>query len=123
VIEAGEMARSGETYVLDMGEPVRIEDLVRRFAAELDATPDIVYTGLRPGEKLHEELLDDAERMTRTRHPRVSAVVADGVDGDRLLDEVERLGLAVVVDDEDELRARLWNLVRDNAGAELVAAR
>ena len=77
VIESAVMASAGETYVLDMGEPVRILDLVTRYAALAGrAAPDIVFTGLRPGEKLHEELLDDAEVRDLTAHPRVWAMRA-----------------------------------------------
>jgi FlaA1/EpsC-like NDP-sugar epimerase len=72
VIEAAVMAESGATYILDMGEPVRILDLVRTYARLAEATePTIVYTGLRPGEKLHEELLDRRETSLPTAHPRI----------------------------------------------------
>lgn len=72
VIEAAVMAESGATYILDMGMPVRILDLARTYArlAEV-AEPEIVYTGLRPGEKLHEELLDRSETSLPTEHPRI----------------------------------------------------
>jgi FlaA1/EpsC-like NDP-sugar epimerase len=77
VIEAACLARSGETYVLDMGEPVRILDLIDRYVAAVGAAdPTIRFTGLRPGEKLHEVLLDQAERVSTTVHPRISAVAA-----------------------------------------------
>ncbi len=75
VIEAAAMADRGETYVLDMGEPIRIVDLVRRYL-DITGSPDpgVVFTGLRPGEKLHEELLDAAETGVRTRHAQISCV-------------------------------------------------
>ncbi|GAB1646189.1 SDR family NAD(P)-dependent oxidoreductase [Krasilnikovia sp. MM14-A1259] len=116
VIEAGEMASAGETYVLDMGAPVRIEDLVRRFAAGLDVQPRITYTGLRPGEKLHEELSDGIETLVRTRHSRVSAVVADGPVDPGLLAEVDRLGMAAAVDGDEQLQAHLWTLLLRTGG-------
>jgi FlaA1/EpsC-like NDP-sugar epimerase len=62
--------------VLDMGEPVRILDLVRNYASVLhldERQYDICFTGLRPGEKLNEALFSDAEEQTRTAHPRVFA--------------------------------------------------
>src|SRR5262249_40999258 len=61
VIQAGAIGRSGEVLVLDMGEPVRIYDVARRLAAQADDPIDIVFTGLRKGEKLHEELFGDGE--------------------------------------------------------------
>jgi FlaA1/EpsC-like NDP-sugar epimerase len=77
VIEASALADRGEIYVLDMGTPVRIVDLVQRFV-ELTGMPDpqVLFTGLRPGEKLHEELMDTAETELATAHPRISAMRA-----------------------------------------------
>jgi FlaA1/EpsC-like NDP-sugar epimerase len=74
VIEAAHMpAVSGSTYVLDMGDPVRIVDLVRAFA-ELLNMPDVQFrfTGLRPGEKLAEALFSGTESRTPTAHPRIT---------------------------------------------------
>jgi FlaA1/EpsC-like NDP-sugar epimerase len=79
VIEAAVMAESGATYILDMGEPVRILDLVRTYAQLAEAgDPTIVFTGLRPGEKLHEELLDRSETSLPTEHPRIFKARGDG---------------------------------------------
>jgi len=65
----------GMTYVLDMGSPIRIEDLVKRYVTLTSATrPTIEYTGLRPGEKLDEELFDLTERRLPTTHPDISRV-------------------------------------------------
>ena len=78
VVEAAEMADFGEIFVLDMGEPVRIVDLVKNYAAELHLDSrqvDICFTGLRPGEKLNEALFSEAERMVPTAHPRVFAAL------------------------------------------------
>lgn len=77
VLQAGSIARSGSICVLDMGEPVRIDDLARQlirfYGYEPNVNMDIVYTGLRPGEKLYEELLTDRERdrMERTAHEKI----------------------------------------------------
>lgn len=73
VIEAAHMADSAGTYVLDMGEPVRIVDIVTRFALMLNARPaEIEFTGLRSGEKLHEELFGVSEDVEPTRHQRIA---------------------------------------------------
>jgi FlaA1/EpsC-like NDP-sugar epimerase len=78
VIQAGAIGRSGEVLVLDMGEPVRIADVAHRLAErQLDDDGDkreIVYTGLRPGEKLHEVLLGEGETDQRPVHPLISHV-------------------------------------------------
>lgn len=78
IIEAAVFAENGETYVLDMGEPVKILSLIRRYA-ELcgKEMPEVIFSGLRPGEKLHEELYDSSEVRRDTRHPRISAVNVD----------------------------------------------
>ncbi len=79
VIEASVLAQAGETYVLDMGEPVRILDLIQRFVALSDVPePQIVVTGLRPGEKLHEELFAPSEAQRPTAHPRIRQVDVAG---------------------------------------------
>lgn len=73
VLEAARMAEGTATYVLDMGEPVRIVDLVSRFARLL-SVPEVTFrfTGLRPGEKLNEELFGDGEQRRPTTHARIS---------------------------------------------------
>ncbi|MEU6372897.1 DegT/DnrJ/EryC1/StrS family aminotransferase [Streptomyces sp. NPDC046909] len=74
VLEAARMARGGEVFVLDMSSPVRIVDLVRKFARSVHVPDvDIRYTGLRPGEKLNETLFSTHERHTSTAHPRILA--------------------------------------------------
>ena len=72
VIQAGAMAKGGEIFILDMGEPVKIDDLARNMIRLSGYTPDvdikIEYVGLRPGEKLYEELLQSVEETTKTEH-------------------------------------------------------
>jgi len=83
VIQAAAIGLPGEALVLDMGEPVRIADMARQLI-ELDGgAVDIVYTGLRPGEKLHEELFADTEPQNiRPAHPMVSHVPVPAIDED-----------------------------------------
>ncbi len=70
VIQSGAIGAPGQVLVLDMGEPVRIDDVARRLTR--DTGVEIVYTGLRPGEKLHEVLLGTGEPDERPRHPLIS---------------------------------------------------
>ena len=74
VIQAGAIGGGGEALVLDMGAPVRIADVARRLAEQADRPIDIVFTGLRDGEKLHEVLLGRGEQDRRPSHPLISHV-------------------------------------------------
>jgi FlaA1/EpsC-like NDP-sugar epimerase/lipopolysaccharide/colanic/teichoic acid biosynthesis glycosyltransferase len=75
VLEAGAMGKGGEIYVFDMGSPVKIRDLAENMIRLMGLRPyldiNIAYTGLRPGEKLYEELLGDVETTLPTRHPKI----------------------------------------------------
>jgi FlaA1/EpsC-like NDP-sugar epimerase len=75
VLQASAMGQGGEVFVLDMGEPVRIVDLARDMIVLSGLKPgediDIVFTGIRPGEKLYEEMGTEAENIARTRHPKI----------------------------------------------------
>ena len=75
VIQAGAIARGGEIFVLDMGEPVRIadlaRDLIKLYGYQPDEDIEINYTGTRPGEKLYEELFSGREEMASTLHERI----------------------------------------------------
>ncbi|MGV8135460.1 MAG: polysaccharide biosynthesis protein [Mangrovibacterium sp.] len=77
VLEAGFMGNGGEIYVFDMGDPVKIYDLAVKMITLAGLKPDIdipiVFTGLRPGEKLYEELLADEENTIKTHHPKIKA--------------------------------------------------
>jgi len=88
VLQAGQMGRGSEIYVLDMGEPVRIVDLARqmiRLSGFAESDIRIEFTGLRPGEKLYEEPLADAETTLATPHPKLRiARVRTPQDGDFL---------------------------------------
>lgn len=75
VLEAGTMGTGGEIFIFDMGQPVKITDLALKMIKLAGLQPDkdikIVYTGLRPGEKLYEELLNAGERTMPTHHPKI----------------------------------------------------
>lgn len=88
VIQAGAIGRDGAAMVLDMGEPVRIHDVARQLAATRTPEPRIVFTGLRPGEKLHEELFCEHEQPQQSAHELISYVEVPALDPDvvRLID-------------------------------------
>jgi FlaA1/EpsC-like NDP-sugar epimerase len=116
VLQAGAMAEGGEVYVLDMGEPVKIMDLAKRmvklsgFTVRDGETPDgdiaIEVTGLRPGEKLYEELLI-GDNPVPTVHPRILKAHEDFVPWQEFRIDLEVLQHAVVANDAATLRAIL----------------
>jgi FlaA1/EpsC-like NDP-sugar epimerase len=95
VLQAGSMGKGGEIYVLDMGEPVRIvhmaEELIRLSGLRPYEDIDITFTGLRPGEKLYEELMLATEGTQATRHQKIWIARAQAPDAAALHDDLEVL--------------------------------
>ncbi|GGO88392.1 polysaccharide biosynthesis protein [Wenjunlia tyrosinilytica] len=119
VLEAGRMSRGGEVFVLDMGEPVRIVDLVHNFAAQVNAGDvEIRFTGLRAGEKLNEALFSAAEERLPTVHQRIYATVSEGEPED-LAGALTALYDAAEDNDDTVVRKLLGDLLPGYATAEL----
>jgi FlaA1/EpsC-like NDP-sugar epimerase len=95
ILQAGAMGQGGEIFILDMGELVRIVDLARDMITLSGLEPGkdvkIVFTGLRPGEKMYEELLTEGEEVKSTLHEKIKIAKAASVDWQALLDKIERL--------------------------------
>jgi FlaA1/EpsC-like NDP-sugar epimerase len=111
VLSAAPMAEFGETFVLDMGEPVRIVDLVRRYAEHL-RVPDvqISFTGLRPGEKLHEQLFSNDEERLPTVSPAIWATRPHRLPDD-FAARLDNLRAAAADGDDIMVRALLASIV------------
>jgi FlaA1/EpsC-like NDP-sugar epimerase len=117
VLQAGALGRGGEVFVLDMGEQIRVvdiaTDLIRLSGLEVGADIEIKYTGVRPGEKLYEEMFFTAENVLPTDHPKVlrarNGLLADGT--------IRRIDSLMRATDqgrpEDEVRKLLQTLVPD----------
>lgn len=86
VLEAGTTGKGGEIYIFDMGEPIKIYDLAKKMIRLAGFVPDvdipIVFTGLRPGEKLYEELLNQKEKTKETHHPKIMVATVREYDFD-----------------------------------------
>lgn len=112
VIQAASIAQGGEVFVLDMGEPIRIRDLARRMIRLMgfevrdkdnaDGDIAIVYSGLRPGEKLYEELLI-GENATGTEHPKIVRAVEEALSPEQMDVMLDRLRSACDAGDENTL--------------------
>jgi FlaA1/EpsC-like NDP-sugar epimerase len=124
VIEAGSRGQGGEVFLLDMGEPIRIVDLARHLVTLSGLEPGrdiaIEFTGLRPGEKLHEELLTDEENRQPTEHPKIYRSPRTSLAWAVLAPAIARLEALAMTETVDEaaLRALLKKLIPDYQGCD-----
>ncbi|MEE8574967.1 MAG: nucleoside-diphosphate sugar epimerase/dehydratase, partial [Thermodesulfobacteriota bacterium] len=117
VLHAAAISRGGEVYVLDMGEPVKILDLARRMISLYGYKPgvdmDIIFTGLRPGEKLHEELFNQHENTEETAHPMISRARSSGCgDGGKVLLSLDSLSEREILNGSADIKEILIGLTR-----------
>ncbi len=115
VLEAGFMGNGGEIYVFDMGEPVKIYDLAVKMISLAGLKPNediaIEFTGLRPGEKLYEELLANEENSIQTHHPKIKAAKVRTYPFETIQLAVDELIQATQTETEHELVYRMKALV------------
>jgi FlaA1/EpsC-like NDP-sugar epimerase len=115
ILQAAAMGEGGETYALDMGEPVRIRDLAEQMIRLAGKQPGrdvaIVYTGLRPGEKLFEELFHPLENYSSTSHPKIFQAAQRDFSGALVMAQIERGVQATAQFDEDALRGCVGSLL------------
>ena len=122
VLQASALGKNGDVYILDMGEPVRIldlvKDLIRLSGLEPDVDVPIVFTGVRAGEKLFEELMTEDERDGRTEHDKIFVAKPHALPREQLEATIEALTAAAMSSDGDAIRAALSKGI---AGARLGA--
>jgi FlaA1/EpsC-like NDP-sugar epimerase len=115
VIQASSMGKANEVFMLDMGEPVKIVDLARDLVTLSGLRPDIdieiQYTGVRPGEKLYEELYLEAETADRTTHPKILVATHRPFDAQRFMGRLSELNLAVDRGDVATVRRLIAEIV------------
>ena len=115
IMQAGALSEGGETFILDMGQPVRIidlaHDLIRLSGFEPDKDIEVRFTGVRPGEKLFEELSTVAEGIERTTHPKIFTGSYDSPHLPGLRAQFDGLGALCRNADPEPIRRALAQLV------------
>ncbi len=115
VLQAGTMGRGGEIYIFDMGQPVRIYDLAKRMISLSGLKPgediEIVETGLRPGEKLYKELLNDKELTMATKHNKIMIAKVRTYDYNEVSAHIERLHHHTLEGDYHDIVAEMKRMV------------
>jgi FlaA1/EpsC-like NDP-sugar epimerase len=116
------MGNGGEVFVLDMGEPVKILDMAKKLihlsgleikdADNPEGDIEIVYTGLRPGEKLYEELLI-GENVSPTTHPLIMSADEETSNWGQVLDFIDQFKLSIEANDVDAARMLLVEAVKE----------
>ena len=112
VLQSGALAKNGELFVLDMGQPVKIWDLAESMI-RLSGVQNvqIIETGLRPGEKLYEELLVKTEELDRTENSLIFIERDKPLSKDQINDKLEILQQAIENEDDDKAREALRSVV------------
>ncbi len=117
ILQAGSMGNGGEIFLLDMGIPIRIadmaEDLIRLSGFEPYEDIDIKYIGLRPGEKLHEELITDGEGIIQTAHEKIMVLKGPVCEIDILNGKLDKVLELVIRQDGDAIKRALRDMVPD----------
>lgn len=114
VLQASAVGQQGDVLVLDMGEPIRIVDLARtliRLSGKSEKEIPIVYTGLRPGEKLYEELFYSTEQIRNTNHSKIKRTQGQTIAWAELNAHLEMLRRSIHSSSEDDLRAIVKGIV------------
>ena len=115
ILQAGAMGRGGEIFLLDMGTAIKIDDmardLIRLSGFEPDVDIKIDYIGLRPGEKLYEELITDGEGIVPTHHKKIMVLSSDSCDLTALSEEIETLSTLAQSHDDEGIRRQFVKMV------------
>ena len=123
ILQASVIGAGGEIFVLDMGKPIKISYLAEQLILLSGKKPgediEIVYTGLRPGEKLYEELFHDREQLDQTEHPKILLAHPRQLDRHEVEQGLGELRAACERGDEATIRAVLWHLVPEHTARRL----
>ena len=115
IMQACVQGQGSETFVLDMGEPIKISDLAKQLIRLAGLIPgqeiEIVYTGLREGEKLVEELFHNEEKLEKTRHSQISLAESRSLSSDSVINSVKLLAINVQQSDTDGIERIMKEMV------------
>ena len=115
ILQAGAMGSGGEIFILDMGTPIKIDDmardLIRLSGFEPEVDVKIEYIGLRPGEKLYEELITDGENVLPTHHEKIMVLKGAECNLEFLDGEIDELGYFAEEQDGEQIKMKLKQIV------------
>jgi FlaA1/EpsC-like NDP-sugar epimerase len=115
ILQAGALGQGGEIFILDTGTPIKIldmaRDLIRLSGFEPDGDIGIKFMGLRPGEKLYEELITEGEGIVRTAYEKILVLKGNGCDLDWLNQRIEELQKLAYVQDAAGIKSKLQEIV------------
>jgi len=115
ILQAGTMGEGGEIFILDMGKPIKVvelaRDLIRLHGLEPDRDIPIEFIGLRPGEKLYEELITEGEGIVPTGHKKIMVLRGTVEDRDRLRQNIEEMSQISRIGEKDAIRKKLQDIV------------
>ena len=115
ILQAMAMGNGGETFILEMGTSVKIEDmardLIRLSGLEPDKDIKIEYIGLRPGEKLYEELITEGENIVPTDHKKIMVLSGQICEQNQLNEDIDRIIELAKEQDNEKIRTMLKKIV------------
>jgi len=117
ILQAGSMGNGGEIFILDMGTPIKIDDmardLIRLSGFEPDVDIKIEYVGLRPGEKLFEELITEGENIVPTRHEKIMVLKGIECDLELLNGKIDELTGLAQGQKGDQIKSKLRDIISE----------
>jgi FlaA1/EpsC-like NDP-sugar epimerase len=122
ILQAGSMGEGGEIFILEMGVPIKIadmaKDLIRLSGFEPNVDIDIKYVGLRPGEKLMEELITDGEGIVKTSHEKIMVLRGQVCEIEKLNHDIEEIMGLVAKEDGEGIKRKLREILPEYAPQE-----
>ncbi|MFV1992887.1 MAG: polysaccharide biosynthesis protein, partial [Acidiferrobacterales bacterium] len=123
ILQSGVIGNGGEIFVLDMGDPIKISYLAEQMILLSGKIPgediEITYTGLRPGEKLYEELFHEKEKLKDTVHPKIFLAKGRSINEEKIENDTERLVIACKENKKEEIRKIVSDFVPELSKAKI----